>query len=182
MPEFMFRNLSVKLYPAAGATGQVCGSGASQPAVFRINPFAAATRCYDGCSVQAGSLVTVYCDPSSKIQYCVQGTGIFCDAPSLPPCDNYPGCDPPTLGYVDPAGQVVLPARGDVRSELATLKADLQRKMAAVEARQQEVENAAKPTSVEQIDDLKSQLLAAVAELDDQRTRLEGGGQAPPAS
>ena len=77
---------------------------------------------------------------------------------------------------------MVLPANADVREELATLKADLQRKMAAVEARQQEVENAAKPTSVEQIDDLKSQLLAAVAELDDQRRRLEGGGQAPPAS
>ena len=77
--------------------------------------------------------------------------------------------------------QVVLPARGDVRDELATLKNDLQRKIAAVDARMQEVENAAKPTSVEQIDDLKSQLLAAVAELDEQRAQLEGGGEAPPA-
>jgi hypothetical protein len=33
---------------------------------------------------------------------------------------------------------------------------------------------------VEQIDDLKSQLLAAVAELDEQRAQMEGGQ--PPAS
>ena len=181
MPEFMFRNLSVKLYPAAGETGQACGDGTSQPAVFHNNPYLAATRCYDGCSIQAGSLRTVFCGPDSNIQYCAQASGILCDAPSLPACD--PVCDPATTrAYVDPQTKVVLPANADVREELATLKADLQRKMAAVEARQQEVENAAKPTSVEQIDDLKSQLLAAVAELDDQRGRLEGGGQAPPAS
>ena len=66
MPEFMFRNLSVRLFPAAGETGQACGSGASQPAVFHINPLVAATRCFDGCSVQAGSYVPVFCGPDSK--------------------------------------------------------------------------------------------------------------------
>lgn len=181
MPEFMFRNLSVKLFLTAGETGQACRGGTSQPAAFHFKPVVAATRCYDGCSFQAGTLITVFCDPSSQIQYCAGGTQNFCNAPSLPPCDNYPGCDPPTLGFVDNAMQVVLPARGDVRDELATLKNDLQRKIAAVDARMQEVENAAKPTSVEQIDDLKSQLLAAVAELDEQRAQLEGGGEAPPA-
>ena len=81
--------------------------------------------------------------------------------------------------YVDPLTNVVIPAGADIRAELASLKADLQRRMAAVDARQQEAENAAKPTSVEQIDDLKSQLLAAVAELDEQRAQMEGGGQMP---
>ena len=60
------------------------------------------------------------------------------------------------------------------------LKVSLQRKVDAVDARIAEVANAAKPRSVEQIDDLKSQLLAAVAELDEQRAQMEGGQ--PPAS
>ena len=176
MPEFMFRNLSVKLYSAGGDAGQACGAGTSQQAVFRNFG-----GCWNGCSAPA-TYVRVFCDPDSHIQLCGDATTFLCDWPSRPACDppSLPACDAPTVqrSYVDPLTQVVIPAGSDIREELATLKATLQRSMAAVEARQQELENTAKPRSVEQIDDLKSQLLAAVAELDEQRARMEGG-QAP---
>ena len=181
MPEFMFRNLSVKLYPA----GQACGPGTSQQVAFR-SPI----ECCDCSTPAVLSYGPAFCDPTSQIQRCGSGSMFFCDYPSNSPTNRQPNCDLPSYyfaceaptipkSYVDPLTNVVIPAGADIRAELASLKADLQRKMAAVDARQQEVENAAKPTSVEQIDDLKSQLLAAMAELDEQRARMEGGGQAP---
>jgi hypothetical protein len=179
MPEFMFRNLSVKLYPA----GEASPAGASQHAAFNL-----VLGCCD-CSTP-GSYIPVFCGPDSRIQQCGQASTWFCDGASNPG-SNMINCINPTYicpglsnnkSFVDPQTIVVIPPGLDVRAELAGLKADLERKMAAVDARQREVENAAKPASVAQIDDLKSQLLAAVAELDDQRARMEGGGQAPPAS
>lgn len=178
MPEFMFRNLSVKLYPA----GQACGAGASQQVAFN-----ALIECCD-CSSPA-TYMPAFCGPDSRIQLCGGGgSQWFCDYPSNANSGRVPNCGYPSYfcppasnwkSYVDPLTNVIIPPGTDVREELASLKADLQRKMAAVDARQQEVENAARPTSVEQIDDLKSQLLAAMAELDEQRARMEGGGQAP---
>jgi hypothetical protein len=106
--------------------------------------------------------------------YRIDNTQGFCDGSTNPRC----GSGSQWGAYVDPETGVVILPGADIREELALLKANLQKHMAAVDAKLDEVEKAAKPTSVEQIDALKSQLLAAVAELDQQRTQMEGGGQA----
>jgi hypothetical protein len=63
-----------------------------------------------------------------------------------------------------------------IKVELAALKEQLRQTMAEVEATEQQVDAAGKPKSIEEIDQLKSQLLAAVAELDEQRSQMEGKG------
>ena len=89
MPEFMFRNLSVKLYPAGGDAGQACGAGTSQQAVFRNFG-----GCWNGCSAPA-TYVRVFCDPDSHIQLCGDATTFLCDWPSRPACDP----PSPRLGF-----------------------------------------------------------------------------------
>ena len=54
------------------------------------------------------------------------------------------------------------------------LKEQLQQALARVEAQEQELADAAKPQTVEEVDQLKSQRLGAVAELDQRRSELEG--------
>lgn len=148
MPEFMFRNLSVKLYPAEG----------NESFDWR-NPW----TCWATPTTQV-----IYCpDPSTEMSYCDPTSTHFCDSASR------------WGSFVDPNTAVVIPAGADLRQELTALKANMQKEMAVVDARLAEIESAAKPNSVEQIDSLKSQLLAAVDELDQQRAQLEDGGQAP---
>jgi hypothetical protein len=167
MPDFMFRNLSVKLYPAVSGTA---GFGVGQPAYPPgCSPFQ--TQC--GC--------TAY----------LTWTGMGCLATCHATITDLTGqlmCNPPTFvcapdskvgAYVDPESRVVIPPGADPREELELLKSTLQRSMSAVDARLAEVKKAAQPTSVGQIDALKSHLLAAVDELDQQRAQLEDGGQAP---
>jgi hypothetical protein len=153
MPEFMFRNLSVKVYPFEGGNRLACQDWTTQ--VINCGP------------------CTQF--PATYVQVC---PNLCTQTPSIP---IY--CDPQSAGpfNVDTHTVTVSPTSGNELEELAVLKDHLQKSMAAVDARQVELQNAARPTSVEQIDDLKSQLLAAVAELDEQRAQLEGGGQAPAA-
>jgi hypothetical protein len=106
--------------------------------------------------------------PDTTDGYCVDNTQGECDLASR------------AGGFIDDRTNVIIPPGTDIGTELSRLKVSLQRKVDAVDARIAEVANAAKPRSVEQIDDLKSQLLAAVAELDEQRAQMEGGQ--PPAS
>jgi hypothetical protein len=169
MPEFMFRNLSVKLYPPEGDNDpRSCTDRTSQPVPIecawhtKIFP-ACQNTCFDGTYTYP-----MACDPTSTSPvWCGVGTNLQCGFAST------------QQGFVDPELGLISPADFDARGQLVQLKSNLQNRMAAVDAQLNEVEKAAKPTSVEQIDDLKSQLLAAVTELDEQRARLEGGGQAP---
>ena len=158
MSEFMFRNLSVRLYPAGGDV-RFCQDRFTQP----VDP--TIFNCPQACTMNP-SIVQVCPDPSTRESYCVAVTNRFCDATSQ-------------VAQIDFLTNIILPANADIRAELGALRADLERKMAAVDARQREYEDAAKPKSVEQIDALKAQMLAAVAELDEQRAQLEGDGQAP---
>lgn len=165
MPEFMFRNLSVKLNPAGGNP---------QPrSRDRTNfypdctPWFTYVQCVMACSDNP-SVPQICGSPDTTDGYCVDNTQGECDLASR------------AGGFIDDRTNVIIPPGTDIGAELSRLKVSLQRKVDAVDARIAEVANAAKPRSVEQIDDLKSQLLAAVAELDEQRAQMEGGQ--PPAS
>lgn len=169
MPEFMFRNLSVKFYPVDGDNDPgSCTDQTSQwvqiECTWHSMIFPAChNTCFDGTYT-----LPIACDPTSASPvWCGVGSNVQCGFASQ------------DQRFVNPELGLVLPADFDPREQLVQLKSSLQRHMAAVDARLNEVEKAAKPTSVEQIDDLKSRLLAAVAELDEQRAHLEGRGQAP---
>jgi hypothetical protein len=152
--EFMFRNLSVKLFPAETASA---GIGAMQ-AIFQCLP----------CS-----------QPPSLVYACTQTpTWVL-----VGPTGGFPGCGGGTSETVfgNNGGVVVLPAfQAGSHEQLAQLKSELQRSLDAVDAQRQHLEQAAQPKSVEEIDNLKAQLLGAVAELDEQRARMTGGQ--PPTS
>ncbi|HEX3957446.1 MAG TPA: hypothetical protein VHZ03_12575 [Trebonia sp.] len=164
MPEFMFRNLSVKLFPVEGHDIQNCTDRTT---------FIECLPCTHLCT---GTYTACYysCPPPSRLQFCGPDTLTppYCAATN--PCNNSH-----LPAYVDDESRVILSPGVDAREELQLLKSKLQKSMTAVSARLEEIEKAAKPTSVDQIDALKSSLLAAVEELDQQRTQLEGGGQPP---
>ena len=164
MPEFMFRNLSVKLYPAGGDPQLRLRDRTN---FTDCTPWFTFNQCMLACSDNP-SIPQVCGSPDTTDGYCVDNTQGECDLASR------------AGGFVDDRTNVIIPPGTDIRAELSRLKVVLQRKVDAVDTRIQEVENAAKPRSVEQIDDLKSQLLAAVAELDEQRAQMEG--DQPPAS
>jgi hypothetical protein len=178
MPEFMFRNLSVKLYPPEGAgVRRICADRTTQLVPVNCSPFQTACGCTNLCTgTFRGCNHTCWTSPPSVPIYCGDPStrNSYCDPTSAHQC----GSDSLWESYIDPNTAVVIPPGADIREELALLKANLQKGMAAVDARLEEVEKAAKPTSVEQIVALKSQLLAAVSELDQQRAQMEGGGQA----
>jgi hypothetical protein len=153
MSEFMFRNLSVKLYPAAGDARRVCQDQSTLVNFCGV------------CTLQTCGFCTQGCTEAVSVKnWCqlVGTTPIVC------------GVDGPT-GYQDEHTNIVIPAVGDVRAELASLKEVLRQQLAAVEVREQQVQAAAKPKSVEEIDQLKAQMQAAMAELDEQRAQLQGG-------
>jgi hypothetical protein len=151
MTEFMFRNLSVKLFPA---NDEACADATTQPEC---------TPCTH--------LIT---GPHESCDHTCFG------APSIPIAVG-PVCDgPPTfVNHVDSTTNLISPVSGDIRFELTRLKGDLRRQLAAVAVQEQELLAAARPTTVEQIDMLKAQLLATVAELDEQRAQLTGDAPAP---
>lgn len=154
MSEFMFRNLSVKLFPAAGEARQACRDGPATQACSPCTQLCTGTippRCEHGCTIEPS--IPIVIDP-------------VCRSPVSTP------------GFVDTTTNIILPA-GDLRTELAALKDALRRSLAVVEAGEQNLEAPAKPTSVEEIDRLKSHLLDAVAELDERRAGMQGEGSAP---
>jgi len=59
---------------------------------------------------------------------------------------------------------------------LAALKEQLHQALARVEAEEKQLAEMAKPQTVEEVDQLKSQMLEAVAELDQRRGELERRG------
>jgi hypothetical protein len=158
--EFMFRNLSVKLSPAPA---NVPGDGAvpvqdahhCSPCTHLCT--ATVVAC---CGCSAYQSITIVWDTKSPGTFYCDYTSNVCD-PGYGFDTNFPGTGTDGL------------------QQLAQLRSHLQRSMAVVDARQQEAENAARPKSVEEIDNLKSQLLAAVTELDEQRAQMTGGQPAP---
>jgi hypothetical protein len=113
--------------------------------------------------------VMTWCGTSTTQRVDVVPT-LWCEGVTrLPFCEPLPSWIPVTLTNI-----VTVPPVDEV-AQLATLKEGLQTRIARIEARERYLAEAAKPASVQQIDDLKAQLLAAVAELDEQRAQVEGG-------
>jgi hypothetical protein len=180
MSEFMFKNLSVKLMPAEGeAVKEQCASG---PA------------CGLNCSnVPSVAACTLNCSNVPSIPACTLNCS---NVPSAPACtlncsqaysvDLYPwwtcNCTSPVTYVIcggfsndqlNPRNATVDPA-----TELAALKEQLRQVGSAIQAAEQRITPAGRPRTVEEIDQVKSRLLEAVAELDDQRAQMEGGGPA----
>lgn len=130
MSEYVFKNLSVKVFPSAED---------------RCDPLV------DQNSVNMGPPVTVCPEPCSIL------------TPSVPVV-----CDPETtVPYVTPTTTPISPA-GDVQAELTVLKGRLNKVLELVEERIRQPEVAAPPS--EEADRLRSHLLAAVEELEGQRS------------
>jgi hypothetical protein len=179
MPDFMFRNLSVKLNSADDELGRYACVDRTTQLVLVCSPCThLCTGTYTPCDH------TCYNSPPTNPIYCPDRstTMSYCDPTSAHQCDS----TSQWRSHVNALMQVIIEPGTDILQEIAAIRVDLQRKMAAVDALEQEVQNAAKPKSVQEIDELKSQLLATIAELDDQRAQMQGGqaegGQAPPAS
>jgi hypothetical protein len=147
--QFVFRNLSVKVFPAAAAAED------------------------RACSDE--SVTVVGCTPCTEL---CTGTYRVCDdlcthLESIPivvgPYCNGPGTSP---GYVDTHTNIILGA-GDPGAELASLKQSLRVAMSAVEAAEQKAQSGEGLSAVEGIDRLRSELLGAVAELDEYLGQVE---------
>lgn len=80
-----------------------------------------------------------------------------------------PGTSP---GYVDTHTNIILPA-GDAETELAALKESLRVAMSAVEAAEQKVQSDEGLSVADGIDRSRSELLGAVADLDEYRGQLK---------
>ena len=146
MSEFVFRNLSVKVFPVRA--DQACSDRTvtlveCTPCThlctgsFRV--------CDDGCT-HADSV------PITKTEFC-----------------NGPGTSP---GFVDTTTNIILPA-DDVVTELATLKASLRVAMSAVEVAEQRAQSDEGLSPVEGIDRVRQELMSAVDQLDEYRQQLE---------
>src|SRR5436305_15007400 len=107
MTEFMFRNLSVKVFPA---DNEACADASTQQSC---------TPCTN--------LIT---GPPESCDHTCFG------APSIP-IVVAPICDGPATnpGYVDSTTNLILPASADARTELGRLKETLPRHLATVEAK-----------------------------------------------
>src|SRR4051794_15511165 len=106
MTEFMFRNLSVRLFPAAD---EACADANTQP----------------GCT-PCTQLIT---GPPESCDHTCFGM------PSIP-ITMKAVCDSALTnpGYVDTTTKIISPVSPDARTELSRLKDDLRRQLAAVEA------------------------------------------------
>jgi hypothetical protein len=156
MSEFVFKNLSVKLFPAEGEARPLEGD------------------CID-CSRECTNAFT--CGPCTDIPTCAAHPATAeCEDP-VPghPCDR--GCAPGTIPCDDFTNIVPIKADvGDILARVAARKEQVRQYLGEIEAGEWQLRARVQPRSVEEIDLLRSQLLAAVAELDEQRAELEGGG------
>lgn len=171
MSEFVFRNLSVKVFPAGGGRRQADRECADQSPSDMCGQCSQTPTC-SPCTL--GDPCTLWCTETPTCDRCsgVAFTGAMC----LPGTGD-PFCEGVSCGFTGPRfGRAFLGQQGDVRAELGALKERLRREMADVEAAERQLENAGRPRSVEEIDELRSELLAAVAELDERRAELEGDG------
>ena len=152
MSEFVFRNLSVKLFPAEGEGRPLEGDCIDCSRVC-TNAFTCGP-CTD----------TPTCANHPDTAECVDAVSDKGCAPGTIPCDPFTNIIP------------IKADMGDVRARVAARKEQVHQYLGEIEAGEWQLRARVQPSSVEEIDQLRSQLLAAVAELDEQRAELEGGG------
>ena len=135
-------------------------------------------KCTDLVSVicdPCTTLVTQVCGECTDFATCLRGT-IICPGDSIVCPVDTRVC--PVGTEICPGGSILCNGSiwertpVEVRAELAELKQHLQQVLADVESKEAEVAAMGKPSTVEEIDQLKDQLLAAVAELDEERGRI----------
>lgn len=192
MAEFVFRNLSVKLMPESQ---KKLSGGGQCPGCTVIVSCQVCSRVSipTGCGA-CSQFVSVPCGPCSQLITMPTGCGPCSQIVSIPcgQCSQLISdpCGPCSQVMSCPGGSIKCPAvscAGGSRFELdrdditvnpaeglAVLKQQLQEALVEVEAQESALEAASKPKSVEEIDELKKQLLAAVEELDEQRAAFEG--------
>ncbi len=196
MSDFVFKNLSVKLFPAEGEAADECAccsyicQGDSQVACRDPSVVAGcgAANCTNitpgGCgnctNVTPGVLCLNNCTRNATPVVCAWN----CSNMVSPVCAcsilSNPGCICSVLGaeptkIMGPEGA----REPDPRAGLAVMKRALRQRLTEIEEQERQLEATAKPTTVEEIDHVRSQLLAAVAELDEQRAAMEGGPSQP---
>lgn len=145
MGEFVFRNLSVKVFPVARDEA-ICSD--ATVTVMECTP---CTELCTGTFTPCDDLCTR--EPSIPI--------------AVGPVCNSPGTNP---GFVDTRTNIILPA-GDAVAELASLKNSLRIAMSAVEVCEERLQSDEGFSTGEGIDRLRDELLGAVAELDNYRGR-----------
>jgi hypothetical protein len=176
MGDFVFKNLSVKLLPAEGEVpGDECGACTKcTDATFCAN----CTHCTECTDCTICSAVTD-CGNCTNCTVCSGTTD----------CGECTHCTAPTCGVCTCAANTDVPiasepfdvARGgDLRSELAAHKQRLRQAIALVEEEERKLEERGKPRSIEEIDMLKAHFLEAIAELEEQRAKLEADADPEP--
>lgn len=160
MSEFVFRNLSVKLFPAEG-----------QPRPFEGGCEDSRVMDCDACSTECTNMFTCgpctdtpTCGDHPATAECVDALTDEACARGTIPCDSFTNIVPLKADV------------GDIRTRVAARKEQVRQYLGEIEAGERYLESGGKPGTVEEIEQLRSQLLAAVAELDEQRAELEGGG------
>lgn len=121
--------------------------------------------------------------PADDLDTCLRGS--FCDpwhtcfdrmsGPGGAGCGFCTFCTYQTCGDKF-TNDVVVPAdKSRLREELAAHKARLQAVIEDIERREKALEDDAKPKSIEELDALRASLTDAIAELDEQRGRMQPG-------
>jgi hypothetical protein len=146
MTEFVFRNLSVKVFPVR--SNEFCSD--KSLTVVECTP----------CTELCTGTVLPDCEPCTQPPESIAITvGPYCNGPGTSP------------GYVDTTTRLILPA-DDMVAQLATLKASLRLAMSAVEAAEAKVNSPEGLDIVAGVDRVRSELMDAVAELDEYREQL----------
>ncbi len=146
MSEFVFRNLSVKVFPVEG----------DRSCPDETVTVVACSPCTDLCT----GTYRVCDDLCTHLESIPIVVGPYCRGPGTSP------------GYVDTQTDIILPA-GDAVTELAALKESLRVAMSAVDVAEQKAQSDEGLSVTDGIDRLRSELLGAVAELDEYRGQLE---------
>jgi len=187
MGDFVFKNLSVKLLPAEGDAPQ----GDADRGECACCSYVVGCGDTGGCgctrTVTCGECTGTPtcrgctnspCTQGETCGACTQGCTECTDNPTN--CTDCGACS--CSGTIDIVSEPEFDVRrvGDVRSELAAHKERLRQAISQVEDEERKLETRGKPQSIEEIDQLRSHFLDAIAELDEQRGKLESGEEPRP--
>lgn len=193
--EFMFRNLSVKVFAEAADDGPVCDC------CSYVIECGSCSECTDGPTAppECGPCTdtpTVDCDACTDFET-IPECGVCTDTPTNEcfPCSDFEGTGAPEcLGDTcqddthcintllillpppdDPGrGVRAVRAAADVRREMELLKRELRAAM-TLEPDVEPIGSSGRPETLEEVDRLRHVLLEAVAELDERDRAIRGG-------
>ena len=165
MADFVFKNLSVKLLPAVDEPSR---RAEACTAVYECGNCTEVT-CGDCTDVSCGTCTEVSCGTCTEVT-----CGTCTNVTNMTVCDSCT-CNVQTQVPILSVVEADAKEKGDMRAELAAHKASLRLAIAQVEHAER------RPQSVEEVDELKSHLQEALAELEQRRAELETGADQKPA-